>query len=253
MSTSSITISWIAFGFVFGGAVLGASLRTALPEPHLSSESKEAVRVAMGLVATMVALVLGSLTASAKSSYDTQNGELTEMSSKLVLLDRVLAHYGPESKEARDEVRNSGVRFLDQMELKDPTGASQLEPPTTDSEILYDKVQELSPKDDAQRSTRSQALNMVIALGQTRWLMYEQRINSVSMPLLVTLIFWLTALFASFGLFAPRNPTVFLTLVVSALSVSGAILLILEMYAPYAGLIRLSDTPLRAALAHLGR
>jgi hypothetical protein len=207
----------------------------------------------MGLVATMAALVLGLLIASAKSSYDTQNSELTDMSSKLILLDRVLAHYGPESKEAREQVRISVVRALDQMWSKDPAGLSQSEPSSTGSEVLYDKIQALSPKDDAQRSIQSMALSIVIGLAQTRWLMYEQRVNSVSAPLLIVLVFWLTALFISFGLFAPRNATVILTLLVSALSVSGAILLILEMYTPYAGLIRIPDTPLRTALAHLGQ
>ena len=250
---SSIAISSIAFAFVCGGALLGMSLRAALPEHHLNSDSKDTVKVGMGLVATMAALVLGLLIASAKSSYDTQNSELTDMSSKLVFLDRVLAHYGPESKEARDQVRNSVVRTLDQMWSKDRPGLSHLESSSTGSEVLYDKIQALTPKDDAQRLLQSQALSMVIGLGQTRWLMYEQRVNSVSVPLLIALVFWLTALFISFGVFAPRNPTVVATLLLSALSVSGAILLMLEMYAPYEGLIRISDTPLRAALAQLGR
>ena len=249
---SSIAISSITFGLVLGGALLGGALRAALPEHHLASDSKDTVKVGMGLVATMAALVLGLLIASAKSSYDTQNSELTDMSSKLVLLDRVLAHYGPESKGARDQLRNSVVRALDQMWSKERTGLSQLEPSTA-SEVLYDKIQALSPKDDAQRLIQSQALSIAIGLGQTRWLIYEQRANSVSVPLLIVMVFWLTALFISFGLFAPRNATVVATLLVSALSVSAAIFLILEMYTPYAGLIRISDSPLRTALSHLGQ
>ena len=229
------------------------SLRPALPERHLNSDSREAVRVAMGLVATMVALVLSLLIASAKSSYDTQNSELTDVSSKAVLLDRLLAHYGADSKKARQEVRNSVVRILDKIGQEDRTGASQKEPPSTGSEVLYDEIQALSPKDDAHRSMQSQALSIAIGLGQTRWLMYEQRANTVSKQLLTALIFWLTVLFISFGLFAPRNPTVFFVLFVSALSVSCANLLILGMYTPYEGLIRLSDTPLRNALAQLGQ
>jgi hypothetical protein len=142
---SSIPVSSITFAFVFGGALLGMSLRAALPEHYLDSDSKDAVKVGMGLVATMAALVLGLLIASAKSSYDTQNNELTDMSSKLVLLDRVLAHYGPESKEARDQLRSSTVRALDQMWAKDRTGLSQLEPSSISSEVLYDKIQALSP------------------------------------------------------------------------------------------------------------
>jgi hypothetical protein len=93
----------------------------------------------------------------------------------------------------------------------------------------------------------------VIALGQMRWLMYEQRASSVSMPLLVVLISWLIIIFVSFGLFAPFNATVLTSLFVSALSFSGAIFLILEMYAPYSGLIQISNAPLRAAFTHLGQ
>jgi hypothetical protein len=92
-----------------------------------------------------------------------------------------------------------------------------------------------------------------MSLGQTRWLMAEQRTNSVSVSMLFVLIFWLTIIFVSFGLYAPRNATVVVSLVVSAISVSGAIFLLLEMYSPYAGLIHVSTAPLRAAVTHLGQ
>jgi hypothetical protein len=201
----------------------------------------------------MAALVLGLLVASAKGSYDTQSTELTEMSAKVVLLDRFLAHYGPETKETRDLLRGAVVRILDRTWSKDRTSPSQLELPSVGNEAIYDKIQGLSPKDDTQRSLQAQALSIAIGLGQTRWLMYEQSVTSVSLPLLVVMVLWLTIIFISFGLFAPPNATVVASLFVSALSVSGAIFLILEMYTPYAGLIQISSAPLRAALAHLGQ
>lgn len=250
---NSIEISSITFAFGFGGALLGMSIRSALPQQHLSPDSKDAVKIAMALVSTMCALVLGLLIASAKSSYDTQNNELTDVSSKLILLDRVLAHYGPEAKEAREELRNTAVNALDYMWATGEIGPPQSAPVSTSSEALYDKVQALSPKDDAQRTVHSEALSLVFALGQTRWLMYEQRARSGSVPLLMVLIFWLTTLFISFGLFAPRNATVYATLLVSAISVSFAIFLIKELYNPYVGVIRISDAALRNALAHLGQ
>jgi hypothetical protein len=175
------------------------------------------------------------------------------MSSKLVLLDRVLAHYGPEAHESRDLVRAAVGRILDGMELQARARTSHSDPMSAGSEVLYDKVQGLVPANDAQRTTQGQALGLVIAIGQMRWLMYEQRASTVSMPLLVVLISWLTIIFVSFGLFAPVNPTVLTSLFVSALSFSGAIFLILEMYTPYGGLIQISSAPLRAALAHLGQ
>ncbi len=247
-----LAISIIAFAIVFGGALLGTALRAAIPKHHLAEDSKDAVKLGIALIATMAALVLGLLIASAKSSYDTQTAELTEMSSKIVFLDRILAHYGTEAAETRDLLRASVIRILDQMGSKDPAGLSQLEPSSTASEVLYEKIQGLAPKNDAQRSMQTQALSIAADLGQARWLMYEQRVTSVSIPLLVVLIFWLTIIFISFGLFAPPNPMVLVSFIVTALSVSGAIFLILEMYTPYAGMIRMSSAPLRAALAHLG-
>jgi hypothetical protein len=245
---SSIAISLITFAFVFGAALLGMVLRAVLPQDDFNADSRDVVKLGMGLVATMAALVLGLLIASAKSSFDMQNVELTEMSSRVVLLDRVLAHYGPEAKEARAELRDSVVHTLEILNSKD---ASQLE--STKGELLYDKIQGLTPQTDAQRSMQAQALSTILALAQTRWLMVEQRVNSVSVPLLTVLIFWLTIIFSSFGLFAPRNVTVVVSLLVSGLSVSGAIFLILEMYSPYAGLIHVSSAPLRAALTRLGQ
>lgn len=249
---SSLQISFVTLAVVFGGALLGIALRDILPENHLAGDSRDVVKLSMGLVATMAALVLGLLIASAKSSFDTQSTELTEMSSKVVLLDRILAHYGPDAKEAREELRSSVASALDTVSSKDlagtfPSGSS------ANGEVLYDKIQGLSPKDDAQRSIQAQALNIMMGLGQTRWLVAAQRGNSVSVPMLVVLVAWLTIIFISFGLFAPRNVTVIVSLLVAALSVSGAIFLILEMYSPYAGLIHVSSSPLRAALAHLGQ
>ena len=249
---SSIAISSIVFACVFGGAISGMLLRAALPEHHLSADSKTAMTMGMGLVATLSALVLGLLIASAKGSYDAQSTELTQISAKVVLLDRVLAHYGPETKEARDLLRSSVARILNQTWSKGRTSSPRLEPQSAGAEVLFDKIQALSPKDDVQRSLQAQALSIAMSVGQTRWLMYEQGAASISMPLLVVLVFWLATLFVSFGLFAPANGTVVTGLLVSALSVSGAILMILEMYTPFAGLIQVSSAPLRAAIAHLG-
>jgi hypothetical protein len=167
---SSIAISSLVFACVFGGAVLGMLLRVALPKHHVGADSIDAVKLGMGLVATMSALVLGLLVPSAKSSYDAQSSELTEMSSKVVLLDRILAHYGPEAKEARELLRSTVTRILDQMWSKDRTSLTQLEPQSAGGEALFDKIQALSPWDLSERCTSSFATG----IGQTRWLMYEQ-------------------------------------------------------------------------------
>jgi hypothetical protein len=207
----------------------------------------------MGLVATMCALVLGLLIASAKTYYDTQNAELTEMSAKIVLLDRMFAHYGPETNELRAILRSLVERSIDRLWQRGGPQGSHLDPAAVSSENLAEKMLGLSPKDDRQRVIQSQAMSLEISMGQTRWLMFEQASTQVPKPLVVVLVFWLTIIFVGWGIFAPRNATVLATWFLCALSVSSAIFLILEMYSPFRGSIAVSSDPLRAALAHLGQ
>jgi hypothetical protein len=249
---SSIATSSIVFAFVFGGALLGMFLRTVLPQDHLSDTSKGVVMIAMGLVATMTAIVLGLLISSAKSSFDALSHELTGTSSDIILLDRTLALYGTETKEARDLLRVTVADVLDQMELKNPAASSHLALSTRDTDSMFEKIQGLLPKDDRQRSLKAEALSILREIRKTHWLIYEQRVDSISMPMLIILVLWLTVLFISFGLYAPANWTVFTSLFVSAFSVSCAILLILELYTPYHGIIRITNAPLRAAMTQLG-
>jgi hypothetical protein len=145
---SSIAISSIVFELVFGSALLGIFLRAVLPKDYLSAETKDVVKPGMALVSTMAALVLGLLIASAKSSYDTQNSAIVESSAKVVLLDRVLAHYGPETKEIRELLRNLVAGVLDRTWSKDGGNRSGLDAPPIEAESLIDKIQALSPKDE---------------------------------------------------------------------------------------------------------
>ena len=247
-----IETSTVTFGCVFGGALGGMLLRTMLPEHHLSSETKELVKLGVGLIGTMAALVLGLLVASAKGSYDTRRGELTQMAANTILLDRMLAHYGAETVEIRRGLKVAVARALDRIWHKNGVEQSEVQARSA-GEIMFDKIQELTPRTDAQRALQSQAESMAISLGQTRWLLFEQSDTSISTPLLVVMVFWLSILFLSFGLFAPRNATALITLLVSAMSIATAIFLILELDSPFSGLIQMSDAPMRNALEVLGR
>jgi len=120
-------------------------------------------------------------------------------------------------------------------------------------ENIADGIRRLAPRDEFQRSLQSRALDLAEADLRSRWLVFAGSETSVPLPFLVVLIFWLTIIFASFGLFAPRNATVFAVLLVCALSVGSAVFLIIELDTPFTGLIRVSDDPLRYALAHLNQ
>src|SRR5262249_46446218 len=164
---------------------------------------------------------------------------------------RILAHYGPETKETRELLRGAVARTLNL--IWGENNSQPMEPTATGAEGLYDKIQALAPQTDAQRAMQGQAFSVLSNLGQMRWLMYEQGGSSISVPFLVVVVFWLTIIFVSYGLFAPPNATVIATLVVCALSVAGAIFLIEELNRPFQGLIQISSAPLRNALAHLGQ
>jgi hypothetical protein len=248
---SHITISLVPFACAFGGVLIGLFIHSRLPNDQLDSDSREAVRVGMALVGTTVALVLGLLIAASKGFYDSQNSEVTQLAADAVLLDKILEHYGPETKEARDLLRGSVARMLDIMWGRDSGDRTHFAA-SAESEAFFTKIQELSPHNDGQHFLQSQALSTVARLSQTRLLMVAQGTASVPMPLLVVLAFWLALLYISFGLFVRPTPVVVVSLLASALAVCAAILLILDMYQPYAGLMQVSSAPLRAALAQLG-
>jgi hypothetical protein len=242
----------VVFVCVLGGGLLGVFLRIVLPERHLGAESRDLVRLTMGLLATMSALVVGLLITTAKTAYDTQGGEFRRMSAEIVLLDRALAHYGPEAKAARELLRRNVEDVLERM---DSGAGLQTAPPdpTEQSEGVYDAIVKLVPQGDVQRTLRAEALRLGSDIGLMRWLMFAQRGTTIPAPFLVILAAWFTILFGGFGLFARFDGTVLATVLVCALSLAAAVFLIMELDQPFEGLITISTTPLREALLQLGR
>jgi hypothetical protein len=245
-----IEVSAIIFCCVFGGALFGVWLRTVLPQHHLNADTKELMKLAVGLIGTMSALLLGLLVASAKSSYDQRSGELTQMAANIILLDRALAHYGPATSDTRGILRTAVARMIDQVWSKDKQEDAL--PQSTGMEVVFDRVQELGPRTEAQHVLQSQAESIMINFGQARLLLFAQSGSSISTPFLVVVVFWLTVLFVSFGLFAPGNATALATLFVSAISVAAALFLILELDRPFSGVIQISSAPMRNALSAFG-
>ena len=253
----SLTVSLMVFGCIFGGTLMGMAIRTRLPEHHLNEESKDVVKLGTGMIATMAALVLALLLASAKGSFDTMNSEIKQTGSKLVLLDRVMAQYGPETREARDHLRRglaaSIQRFWPEDSRQIPTLRDN-QAGGSDFEVIQDKLRHLNPRGDDQRWLQARALQVSAEIAEARWLLVEQvGHGSIPPPFLVVLVCWLTVIFASFGLFSPRNETVVFVMFICALSAAAALFLILELDQPYQGLVKVSSAPLQKALAIMGQ
>jgi hypothetical protein len=252
---NSIETTAIIFCCSFGAGLLGMVLHVKLPDDHLDTGSKDVVKLVMGLIATMAALVLSLLIASGSGSYQAQDNEVRLISANVILLDRVLSFYGPDAKEARALLKQSVTDVHDRIWSPDHTKAADLDPGATKgmADTFMDSLQRLSPKTDSQSTLKSQSMQIAQNLGQTRLLMFEQSGSSISWPFLTILVFWICMLFLGFGLFAQFNATVTVALFIGSISVGGAIFLILELSAPYQGFMRISDAPLRAALAIISR
>ena len=250
-------IGMIVFACTFAGALFGMWLRTILPEHHVNAESRDTIKLAMGLIATMTALLLSLVTASAKSSFDTVNTAVKQTSMDLLTLDRLLARYGPETGEIRRALRDAIANRIDMIWPQSSSRPARLEPigsgVASGVERLADGIRGLTPRDDSQRALQSRAQNMAEVLLQARWIVFAVGGTSVPLPFLVVLVFWLTITFGSFGLLAPRHPTMLVVLFACALSVGSAVFLILELDGPFDGLLRVSADPLRYALAHFNQ
>jgi hypothetical protein len=250
---TSILIGIAVFVCTFGGALAGLRLHPRLPEHHTGGDSKDVIKLVMGLVATVAALVLGLLISSAHRAYEAQEAEVQQIGVHLFQLDRALQRFGPEADGARETLRHivesevarasapGGIKVAIDSQLQAQQAAAQ----------LFDRITALSPKTDAQRFVQSRALQLLGTLGDTRLLLNEQAHAAISWPFLVVLVFWLTVLFVGFGLFARHNATVVAALCIGALSVAGAIFLILEMSRAYTGLMQISIAPIQNALIQM--
>ena len=251
----ALTVAGVVFAATFGGTLLGMVLRRRLPETHLNHDSKDVVRTGTGLLATLAALVLGLLLASAKGSYDAQRAGFQQLATNLIVLDRALKVYGPEAAPAREHLRRTVGLMLDHRWPADRARPGSLDAPeiTASAVAFYAAVRDLPAPTDAQKATQAQALQVSADLARTRWQLSQGEASAIPLPFLVVLVAWLAVLFVTFGLFATPNGTVVAVLAACALSLAGALFLIVELDQPFDGLIQVSSKPLRDALGQLGR
>jgi hypothetical protein len=252
---SSLAIAAIVFGCVLGGAVLGMVVRAALPAHHLSEESRDTVKLATGIIATLAALVLGLLVASAKSSFDAKRDAVEGLAADIIAFDRLLARYGPETQDARELFRKTvAARIAETWPEKGPVSPGlDTTWGTRTVEDIERQLSELSPRTPEQAWLRQQALGRSAEIEHARWTLLVRWDSSVQTPFLAVLVFWLFFIFLCSGIIGPRNGTVVAVLLLAALSVSATIFLIMELDRPYQGLINISGAPMRAALGQIGR
>ena len=251
---SSLAIASVMFSCVLGSFLAAIRIARRLPKHHLSAESRDAIKLGLGVISTLTALVLGLLVAAAKETTDAQNATVKELAVQCASVDRVLARYGPETREARAELREFTEAVLHQVWPQE--GATHIEfsggESKNQAEAFLGTLAALEPGTDSQRMLKSRAQEISLELSQLRQRLVVNNQRSIPLPLLMVLCFWQAALFAGFALLVPRNATTMTVLLICMLSVSGCIFLVLELDRPFAGLIRVSDAPLRSVMSHMG-
>jgi hypothetical protein len=211
------------------------------------------VRLGAGLIGTIAALVPGLLIASAKTSFDTQVNQVKQLTADVILLDQLLALYGPEAATVRNLLRSAVNTVADRIWHERSSASSKNAPfeATEAGEEFIRKLEQLSPQTDEQRSLKNRAMQVAANIVQTRLLLFTQGGNPIPMPFLIVLIFWISIIFANFSLFAEPRPIVISALVVFSLSAAAAIFLVLELGQPFTGVMQISSIPFRSALAPL--
>jgi hypothetical protein len=248
-----LCISLVVFAVIFGGALVGVSVRPLLSEKHLNPDSRDVVKMATGLTGTLAALVLGLLIASAKTSFDQKTNQVRQMTATIILLDDLLAQYGPEAGAVRNLLRQSIPPLANRIWREDEilAGKPVRFESSAQSLAFENQLERLSPNNDAQRSLQSRAIQAFTEGAQIRLQLFAQTGGSIPVPFLIILVFWLSAIFVSFTLFAQTNLIVMTSRLVCALSFAGAIFLVLELDDPFVGLMGISSVTLRNALLPL--
>jgi hypothetical protein len=251
---ASLYTSLITLVSLCGGTILGSMMRNRLPEQHLRDDSRDVIKTASGMIATLVALVIGLLVSSSKATYDQASANVTQIGAKVIVLNRTMERYGLETSVIRVKIRDGIAASVDQLWPTNGKNPNLLAiEQATSMDDVHDLIMLLEPRDEKHRILKSHALSTWVELVQARWLTIEQSQNTLPIAFLAILIFWLTVLFVSLGLLAPSNSTTWCCLFVCALSMSGAIFLILEMNRPLEGAMQISPAPLRKALSVIGK
>jgi len=252
---TSLIASAVTLGAIVAGTAVGMFLAKVLPDHHLKKSTEDTIKLASGMLATLAALVLGLLVASAKQSYDATSTQITQTGAKIALLDNLLAHYGPDANQTRQDLHDAlaaGIARVWPEENSKVSGEAALEQSRGFIKI-QNELFALAPSTDPQRSILAQAQQVCNELVQSRWLVIEQAQAALPLPLFFMLVSWLTVLFTGIGLFVPRNATALIAVALAGLSFSQAIFLIIELDRPLDGLMKVSSAPLVKVLENLDR
>jgi len=246
-------ISSIALALIIAGTLLGALARTFLSEEHLNGETKDVIKMSVGLIATLSALVLGLLIATGKTSFDARVTQVRQIAANAVLLDQSLAQYGTEAASARVALRQTFSLMVDRI-WNENNAISRSPSPfqmTGAADSFIQSLVNLPAATDFQRALKTEIVGIANEVAKDRLSLFVQGRDTISMPFLIILVFWLTVIFGIFGLLTRLNILVAVIMLLCAVSVAGSIFLILDLNRPFDGMMRIPSAQMRGAMPPL--
>ncbi|WP_233863644.1 bestrophin-like domain [Paraburkholderia adhaesiva] len=255
----------LVFVLLLGGTGLGTLLRPLLPDEHRRHETLQLVQLVIGMLVTFSALVLGLLTASAKSSFDTVTSDLRTYAAQLIQLDLRLREYGEAAEPPRLALRAytaAAIASTWPREARPPGDyypvVAQIDPSKLESSELGAllnsvgrSINSLVPRDHFHQILAADLEQHFLRVTDTRWRLIEEAHGSISGPFFTMLALWLVLIFLSFGLVAPRGALAAVTILLGAISISSAIFVIVCLDTPFEGIIAVPSDSMREALAHM--
>jgi hypothetical protein len=249
---SHINIGLISFAAIFCGVIAGMLVARCLPGRHLSTETQSAVTVSVAVIGTLSALVLGLMISAANRSFSTRSDNVREVSLQLIRIDRNLRRYGPEADDARLALHAWAKAKTQQLFPEKGQERPSNQGTIIMLESVQDEILDLEPKNPQQDYLRTLCLTLTSTIIHERWSLEMLTGQSIPFPFLILLVFWLSIVFVSFGLFAPPNPTTIVILLLCSVAVSGGIYFIEELDNPASGLIQISPDAMRKAVNEIG-
>lgn len=242
----SVIVALVAFVCMAGGALGAMGVASRMPGHYVSKETQDTVKLGVGMIAAMASLILGLMTASVKGGFDATDKDVHSYALNTLSLDTYMRHYGPDACPARGLLRDYAAAVIGETWGKG-AGVAPSQPGRDSEEILLaldGMVRHWTPANDDQRMIRASAIERLQTLVASRWTVNEEAVTNIPMVFVVVLVVWLTLIFVSFGLFAQPNLVTIGALVLCALSIAGALFIIIEMSGPFDGLVRVSPKPL---------
>ena len=246
--------SAVVLVLILASAALGSHVRARLADHHFSEDSLAAMRIAVGLVATLSALVLSLLISSGKSSLDLVNSALQHNSVAMIQLDRTLSRFGPSADGLRADIKNDYAQWISLL-FSNKTGTNAEAESRKIISSTYDiqgRIFALQTADLSQDKLREHAMQLWDDIFAGRWLALEHRRGSIPPPLIAVLVGWLTVIFGIFGFSAPRNWSMCVVFLLCAVSATTAVYVALDLDTPFQGMVNASNTPMMDALKFIG-